>query len=736
MSARTDAVTAWQSLAADPLVRLTAALLVFAAVPYVVPLLPAGRMAQYSRAADIPLLVVAIFAFQSGLRRLPDQRLRRVWHLLTAALASWLVVRGVQLVLGAGAVQSMGHEVVVDILYLVFYLFFILALEFAPRTDRDEGPVPSLRNLRSAGATVFALGLLAYFVIIPGAINPAAYTTQAPSLLLFVTLDLYIVGRLVAHRVHCRARPWSTACTLLLTTAVLWVLTDLAEAMEYTGVWALGTGTATDLAWLPAWLTLVGAARAPHVVPASPAPERADLTGGAAPTGGAGSLLVFAVVVPATHFALSGLGLLDPVSKPAREVCALVVMLVLAALAAMHQTLLQRENQRLAADRDAVARRLHGLQRVEAIGRLAGGIAHVNNLLTIILTNAGLMEASLRSGHTDVLDDLDELTAAARRGTSMVKKLLGVGRRDLLMFRPVDLAEVVRGFYPALRRIVDPSIEMRFDADAGVRPARADAGAVEQILMNLVANASDAMPNGGLLRIEVRQGRPGGAPAGVAAPSAPAAEVVTLTVTDTGVGMDERTREQVFEPFFTTKPAGEGTGLGLAMVYGLTKQHGGWVYVASAPERGTQVRVLIPTWPDNEAPPAAPPGQAEPSATRAILVVEDEAPIRRAAQRSLERMGYRVLVAANGEDALRVFEVHAGEIALVVSDVVMPRLSGVKLREAVQRLRPGTRFIFTSGYAGADLPAEHGLDPQVPFLSKPWTMEELASKVKEAIGAQ
>jgi signal transduction histidine kinase len=550
-----------------------------------------------------------------------------------------------------------------------------------------------------------------------------------------VTLDLYIVGRLVWHRVHSRARPWSTVYSLLLTTAVFWALTDFAELMEYAGVWTLGTGTITDLAWFPAWLSLVAAARAPQAVPAASAP-RTTGTGSLAAAPWAGSLLFFAVAVPGVHIGLSTLGVLDPASRPARDLCALVLMVVLTGLATAHQRLLHRENARLVADRDAVTRRLQGAQRVEAIGRLAGGIAHdFNNLLTVILTNAGLMETSLRSGQTDVREDLEELTAAARRGTSLVKKLLGVGRRDLLVFRPVDVAEVVRGFYPSLRRIVRPSIEMRFDADAGLPPGRADAGAVEQILMNLVANASDAMPQGGVLVIEVRRANPNRASGGDGGTAA-TPELLALTVTDTGIGMDERTKDQLFEPFFTTKQTGEGTGLGLAMVYGLAKQHGGTVEVVSAPDRGTTVRVLLPVWRDEIPAAAAAPADPDDQRAPAILVVEDEAPIRRAAQRSLERLGYRVLVAEDGESALRLFEVHAGEIHVVVSDVLMPRLSGIKLHQAVQRLRPGTRFIFTSGYAAADLPPEHGMDPRVPFLSKPWTLEELAAKVREVIGTQ
>ncbi|HXV86271.1 MAG TPA: hypothetical protein VD793_06215, partial [Gemmatimonadales bacterium] len=469
MTARAEALEALRPLTGDGYVRITAVLLTAAAVPYVAPLLPAASMPGYSRWSDVPLLVVSILAFQAGLRSMGDPRLRRAWTLFSAALAAWLAARLVQVGWDTNAFQHAGHGLIEDVLYALFYLFFVLALESVPRQEGEQEPVASLRKLRSTGAAVFALGLLVYFVVLPGILNPTAYRTQVPSLLLFVTLDFYIVGRLVAHRLRSPRPPCSTAYTLLVVTAVLWALTDLAEVLEYLGWWSSAPGTAVELAWLPAWLTLVSAARAPYALPQHG--DAARIPGASSAGPWPGTLMLFAVSVPVAHLAFTDV--MDPISQPARRLWALLVTLVLAGLAVAYEVFLHRENARLVADRDAVARRLHGLQRVEAIGRLAGGIAHdFNNLLTIILSNAGLIDTALKGGRTNVQEDLDELTAAARRGTTLVKKLLGVGRRDLLVFRPVDVGEVVRGFFPALRRIVRPSIEMRLEVEEGLGPAR------------------------------------------------------------------------------------------------------------------------------------------------------------------------------------------------------------------------------------------------------------------------
>lgn len=367
-----------RALAADPVVRVALGALALGAVPYAIAILSPADMPDYSAALDLLLLLGVLLALQYGLRALPDPPTRRFWHLLTAAVSCWVVARGVQWVPAPGLTVSQASDIVQDFLYVMFYFFVVLALEFAPpQADRGR-PTPGLGRLRSAGAAVFVFGLLVYFVIIPTALNPGAYDTWIPSLLLYVTLDVYVVARLARLQAQARLQLLRLTCTLLLVTAVLWLVTDIMEALSYLGALPADSGRPLDLAWFPPYVTLVAAARTRHFgpvpvlpVPAAPAPEQ--LTA-AAHWGGA--LLVYAVAVPGAHLALYGLDLLDPVSKPAREVCVLVVMLALAGLAVVYQRLLERTSTRLAVERDAVARCLHALERVEAVGRLTGGIAH------------------------------------------------------------------------------------------------------------------------------------------------------------------------------------------------------------------------------------------------------------------------------------------------------------------------------------------------------------------------
>ena len=376
---------------------------------------------------------------------------------------------------------------------------------------------------------------------------------------------------------------------------------------------------------------------------------------------------------------------------------------------------------------------LRHAQKMEALGQLTGGIAHdFNNLLTVILSSIDLMLAEVPADAADVRADIAEIRTAAMRGSSLVRKLLAFSRKERISLQSVKLDAFVLEQQEILRRLLPASIQVRVATDEGLRPASADPNALQQMLLNLVTNARDAMPSGGVLEIGTRRipldgrfvaehgwGEPG--------------DYVTLVVSDTGTGMSVEVQDRLFEPFFTTKPPGRGTGLGMAMVYGLVKQQGGFVYVTSQEGKGTVVRLLFrpATALPSEERLASPPAPARPG-RETILLVEDEASIRRAAQRVLERQGYRVLVAGDGVDALEVCRRYPGEVGLVLSDVVMPNLGG---RELYARLRAEGAilpFVFTSGYALGDIATGH-LEPGVPFLRKPWTVDELLTTVREAL---
>ncbi|MBI4541674.1 MAG: PAS domain S-box protein [Gemmatimonadetes bacterium] len=383
-------------------------------------------------------------------------------------------------------------------------------------------------------------------------------------------------------------------------------------------------------------------------------------------------------------------------------------------------------------ERRALEHQLRQAQKMEAVGQLAGGMAHdVNNLLTTVLTSTELVRGALPPD-TPGQEDLDTIAQATERGAELIRKLLAFSRRQRLELGPVNIADLVNDFHPILRRVVRADIEFRLQlGDQGV-VARADAGAVEQILVNLVTNARDAMPDGGMLTIAVQSaaldrvrcdrlgwGEPG--------------RYVALTVRDTGTGMDDETRQRIFEPFFTTKPVGTGTGLGMSMVYGLVKQHLGYVSVESEPGHGTVITLYIP--PTDEVPAAPPQAPATPATGghETILVVDDEDSLRRATRRVLERQGYSVLSAGDGAEALELWRAHRGDIALVMSDVVMPRLTGPELWQVIEREHPGAKILFTSGYTDPGSQETASLPPGLPFLAKPWTINDLLRRVREVL---
>lgn len=375
-------------------------------------------------------------------------------------------------------------------------------------------------------------------------------------------------------------------------------------------------------------------------------------------------------------------------------------------------------------------------QKLEAVGQLAGGIAHdFNNLLTVVLASADLLTPSLSTDDQDAMEDLRQLKKAARRGRDLVQKLLAFGRHEELVLEPLDVGLLVRDFHPTLRRLIPEHIAIGIEIADDLPLAVGNAGSIEQVLVNLCTNARDAMPRGGQLHLSVSAETTDGAGLALGVPKP--GNYVCVSVADSGSGMDVTTRERIFEPFFTRKPVGDGTGLGLAVVYGLMKQHGGGIGVESAPEVGTTLRVYL-----RLAEPTATPAPQHlrtsgpdslPGGSETLLLVEDEAPLRRSAQRVLERLGYRVIVAQDGLDGLEKLAEHDGEIDLVISDMVMPGLDGRGMLEAARRAGRRMQFLMASGYATGKTEDEELLESGIPFIAKPWTVNELAVKLREVL---
>jgi signal transduction histidine kinase len=374
-------------------------------------------------------------------------------------------------------------------------------------------------------------------------------------------------------------------------------------------------------------------------------------------------------------------------------------------------------------------------QKIEAIGRLTGGIAHdFNNLLTVILGRTALALQSLKS-EDPLRGSLEQVHQTAGRAAALTHQLLAFSRTQRLEPRILDLNAVVADMGQMLERLIGEQIRLVTALDPALGTVRADRGQLEQVIMNLVVNARDALPEGGQLTLETANVELDAAFARRHLGSRPGPYVL-LTASDTGTGMSPDVRAHLFEPFFTTKGVGKGTGLGLATVYGIVKQSDGYISVYSEPGRGTTFKVYLPRveLPAEQVEPPEPRAGA-PRGSETILLVEDEEAVRALARDILEAQGYAVLEAGHGVEALSVCETHPGPIQLVLTDVVMPKMGGRELAERLTAPRPEARVLYMSGYTEHAIGPRGPLDARAPFIQKPFTSDVLARKVREVLDA-
>jgi PAS domain S-box-containing protein len=376
---------------------------------------------------------------------------------------------------------------------------------------------------------------------------------------------------------------------------------------------------------------------------------------------------------------------------------------------------------------------LRQAQKMEAVGRLAGGVAHdFNNLLMVIQGHTGLLSERLAEGSAE-RRSVEQIQKSAERAASLTRQLLAFSRLQVMQPKVLDLNVVVADMGKMLRRLIGEHIELILRSDQNLGRVKADPGQIEQVLLNLVVNARDAMPGGGKLLVETANLTLDAASAH-RMPSLRPGSYVVLSVSDTGVGMDAETQSHIFEPFFTTKDQGKGTGLGLATVYGIVQQSGGHVTVYSQPAQGSTFRVYLPCV---EEPPdrgsGIRPRPAMPKGSETILLAEDETEVRELVREALRRGGYAVLEARDGAEALRLAENYGGAIHLLITDVVMPNLGGHELATRLASSRPGLKVIYMSGYSEFIAAGHGGVSPFAYFLQKPFALELLGRKVREVL---
>ena len=385
-------------------------------------------------------------------------------------------------------------------------------------------------------------------------------------------------------------------------------------------------------------------------------------------------------------------------------------------------------------ERVQLEEQLRQSHKMEAIGLLAGGIAHdFNNLLTVIRANGELLLQALTPDAAQRLD-VEEIIKAANRAAELARQLLAFGRKQILQAVHFDFNVVVTELEPMVRRIIGEDIQVstRPSGEPGI--VLADRGQLEQVLLNLVINARDAMPRGGLLTIEMLNVELTDAAPRPGKSAIPPGAYVVLSVADTGVGIPRDQIGRVFEPFFTTKDVGKGTGLGLSTLYGIVKQSGGYIWVDSEVGMGTTFRIYLPRVLGVVVPSADPMlDRLDARGSETVLVTEDEEAVRSLIIRALESEGYTVLPARHGRDALALAREHAGKIDLLVTDVIMPEMGGRELVEQLSAVRPGMRVLYISGYTNREIDRSGMLDAEAAFLPKPFTGSALTRAVRAAL---
>jgi PAS domain S-box-containing protein len=381
-------------------------------------------------------------------------------------------------------------------------------------------------------------------------------------------------------------------------------------------------------------------------------------------------------------------------------------------------------------ERNDLEKRLRYSQKMEAIGMLAGGVAHdFNNILTAIVGYANLLQLNLEKNDPEQ-EHVDQILASTERAANLIQSLLAFGKKQVFSLKPTNPNELIGRMEKLLKALVNDTVELRIKSSGTVPSVMADASQIERVIINLVVNARDAMPQGGVVTVHTGAAVVDGEFLSTHG-FGEAGEYAAITVEDTGTGMDEETRSKIFEPFFTTKSFDKGTGFGLSIAYEIVKQHNGYIIVSSTPGKGTIFTIYLPAVAEKASLPKPAMAAFPLGGSETVLIADNEAEIRKFTRAVLEGFGYKVIEAVDGEDAVERFRAHAAEIQLVILDVIMPKLSGVEAGHAIRLVKPGIKVLFTSGYPEEVMQKKGTVSSGENFLIKPVAPVELLQKVRD-----
>jgi signal transduction histidine kinase/CheY-like chemotaxis protein len=727
-----------RALLQDPFVQLQLATTAAVSLPYWLPILTRDQLVYFSRVwLCLPLMVWPTIGCVWNLDELAPEE-RSAWRTMAAGFACWLIALAVVAFWPADHWNPV-ENATEAVLYMAYYLFMILAFSAMPLDGIREAESALERRLARLGLIIFVTGWVLYIVVLPGILESAFSGEVIVDSPMSLVLGLAVITQ-AAFRWHRSASPRSRAIAAAMMLASLALLgTDMLNLLGVMSVVDFGDGRWTDGFWMMPSLAMVLMVRLRHhsFPPLRPAGAEAPTSEERTPTAlgiylmvGSLSFLLVDAILRVAGF----IGLSRRPATVAAELTLIAASVSLMVLAAISHWLLNERSARLRAERRQMQARLDQSNKMEALGRLAGGIAHdFNNLLTVVGGSNEMMQLSTPADSP--LRELMRLNReAVDRATALTRQLLVFSRRQVVESAIVDVHEVIVRMSEMLSRIIGETIRIEVTREMTVPQIRINPAQLEQVVLNLVVNARDAMPAGGTITISSRRLETTTAypvDSGVLSPGT----YVAVSVADTGLGISDAVRPHVFEPFFTTKSSDGSRGVGLATAYGIVAQHGGAFALESAPGEGTTFVFYLPAVSAEPERPRAAAVAPMHTGSETILLAEDDDSVRAMTQAMLIAQGYTVLEASRPSVAKTCCQRHAGPIHLLLADVIMPEQTGPELAREIVAARPGIRVLLMSGYTGDRVGEDDRESIASHFIPKPFSVTELAAKVREVLDA-